>query len=426
MKEKIENLKSGVYFIYAPNQNKIKIGRSVNIDVRYKQLRTGFMDTGSLLLGILSENEVSLERDLHDKFAHLRANGEWFYMTKELDDFILSCKNTYANVKEYQDLEVIQKKLSFNSLGMYRFVLRVKNIQNRYLVPCILALIGSLIAYYNFQLTGQDRIGSIIEAYSFFIFFPILIPLLAKRIIKYSSILECLIFFGVLLFIFSVEIWNILFLITPFVMKILRIIELALIVTLTTNFSIIIWKNQSEETMRTEIKLELRRQISIEPNLSKVISLRNQVITKDNDLSRLGKWVLLVAGLVKYVLLAIFFLSSKPDLVFKVKFGLLIMIGCSAMINLLAFVFLIKKINTKFSEIAYKISNLVALCSSFLINFIIFSVGSYNVIFIVISILMVELIPVIIASVYITSKKKRYAILISEIHDILRQCVRQL
>jgi hypothetical protein len=120
------------------------------------------------------------------------------------------------------------------------------------------------------------------------------------------------------------------------------------------------------------------------------------------------------------------FLSSKPDLVFKVKFGLLIMIGCSAMINLLAFVFLIKKINTKFSEIAYKISNLVALCSSFLINFIIFSVGSYNVIFIVISILMVELIPVIIASVYITSKKKRYAILISEIHDILRQCVRQL
>jgi hypothetical protein len=44
----------------------------------------------------------------------------------------------------------------------------------------------------------------------------------------------------------------------------------------------------------------------------------------------------------------------------------------------------------------------------------------------VISILMVELIPVIIASVYITSKKKRYAILISEIHDILRQCVRQL
>ncbi len=50
----------GVYVIYAPNQDKIKIGRSSQILKRYSDLRTGFMDEGELILKIGGVSDVML------------------------------------------------------------------------------------------------------------------------------------------------------------------------------------------------------------------------------------------------------------------------------------------------------------------------------------------------------------------------------
>lgn len=92
-----------VYFI--SNKNSIKIGFTKNDPKkRLKQLQTGSEDQ-LYLVGYLS-GDLSLEKDLHRKFAHLRIrnNGEWFLATDNLIDYI-------NQVNEMPNVRVIKNEL---------------------------------------------------------------------------------------------------------------------------------------------------------------------------------------------------------------------------------------------------------------------------------------------------------------------------
>ena len=54
----------------------IKIGRSKNVLQRLQNLQTGTY--GQLIIGALEPGGASREAELHQKFSHLRRQGEWF------------------------------------------------------------------------------------------------------------------------------------------------------------------------------------------------------------------------------------------------------------------------------------------------------------------------------------------------------------
>jgi len=75
-----------IYFIEAVDTDYIKIGRANNPDKRLKGLSTGSPHTLKLLLFVPGGSEQ--EKKIHEKFAHLRSNGEWFRKSPELMKYI--------------------------------------------------------------------------------------------------------------------------------------------------------------------------------------------------------------------------------------------------------------------------------------------------------------------------------------------------
>lgn len=75
-----------VYFILNEASNKVKIGISIYPDSRIAQLQTGIHDRLTMLGYIIGDRHK--ERELHDKFSHLRCTGEWFDYDEELSLFI--------------------------------------------------------------------------------------------------------------------------------------------------------------------------------------------------------------------------------------------------------------------------------------------------------------------------------------------------
>jgi hypothetical protein len=79
-------LRSGVYFVFGAGL--VKIGRSTCIGDRIQELRCGSPVELHLLLVLPGDAET--ERELHDRFAHLRRHGEWFDYEAELEGFVLA------------------------------------------------------------------------------------------------------------------------------------------------------------------------------------------------------------------------------------------------------------------------------------------------------------------------------------------------
>ncbi len=314
-------LKSGVYFIYAANQNKVKIGRSKNIEKRFRELRTGFMDDGILLLGILSNEEVELESILHKRFAHLRANGEWFYLTKELDDFILNCHFEYGNITKYNDLKKNQKKMTYNSLGMYKFIRYLKNLQNKYLVPLLIGIAGLIIAIYNFTYSLKvDNDFMIFLSYFYFIILPLYLPFLAKEIIAYQSIKVGITFFVLIAFVLIFEFSNLLLGLNDSFLSYFRIITLSVCVPFMKNIGIMnqgaIWyENQNLKAKEKYIRNELSP-------TDKIKNAEN-LLKEIHQLENIQKRVTYIVSFVTIVILnlyCIFYERRHPELRFAICF----------------------------------------------------------------------------------------------------------
>jgi hypothetical protein len=71
-----------IYFITVKDKSIVKIGYSDNVPKRLKALQIG---SPELLYVYAQIHETrNFEKILHDRFQHLRSNGEWFHFTDEI------------------------------------------------------------------------------------------------------------------------------------------------------------------------------------------------------------------------------------------------------------------------------------------------------------------------------------------------------
>lgn len=75
-----------IYFLHSNAMNAVKIGTTGNLKSRLGAYRTSNPEE-LLLLGSM-EGGTKEEKTLHQKFAHLRMQGEWFQCTAELMIYI--------------------------------------------------------------------------------------------------------------------------------------------------------------------------------------------------------------------------------------------------------------------------------------------------------------------------------------------------
>jgi len=66
--------RTSTYIIKNPSSGLIKIGKTVDIKTRLQTLMCG----AGVMLEILVVIPADIERELHQKFSHLRVRGEWF------------------------------------------------------------------------------------------------------------------------------------------------------------------------------------------------------------------------------------------------------------------------------------------------------------------------------------------------------------
>jgi hypothetical protein len=72
-----------IYLVHAKGTNKFKIGRTIDVLTRVKDLQTGCPLTIRYVYHAYVGNMSSCEQDLHRKFATKREIGEWFSLTRE-------------------------------------------------------------------------------------------------------------------------------------------------------------------------------------------------------------------------------------------------------------------------------------------------------------------------------------------------------
>lgn len=179
----------GVYFIYAPNQEKVKIGRSVKVRRRYNQLRTGFMDDGVLALYISTPNEVQVETELHQKFAHLRDNGEWFLLAKELKEAILNLGrgNSEYDVKLKEGWKQIENSTEYSGSAMILLLAKLRTKYSSKVVLGFLVLVGIAIVKYRYRiLDGYVTESPYINYLS--LVYLVGVPLCFYVLVKYGTI----------------------------------------------------------------------------------------------------------------------------------------------------------------------------------------------------------------------------------------------
>ena len=86
---------SHVYFIEAPANRLIKIGRSTDPHARLSRLR--LMSPVPLEIRGVLPGDAKLEAALHSHFDELKSHGEWFFAAARLTSFIdVMCRETFV------------------------------------------------------------------------------------------------------------------------------------------------------------------------------------------------------------------------------------------------------------------------------------------------------------------------------------------
>lgn len=77
---------SQVYFIYATDAEKVKIGYSDSPESRLKTLQIGSPVPLHILVTV--KGGANLEKKLHEKFSRSHSHGEWFHMSEDIEMYI--------------------------------------------------------------------------------------------------------------------------------------------------------------------------------------------------------------------------------------------------------------------------------------------------------------------------------------------------
>ena len=90
-----------IYFIEAPKQNLVKIGRTTNVEQRFATIQS-CSPVKLHLRSTIKNVDPSVETLLHHVFDTLRRRGEWFTISKELRHLIDNPKS--LDVDKYRQL----------------------------------------------------------------------------------------------------------------------------------------------------------------------------------------------------------------------------------------------------------------------------------------------------------------------------------
>jgi Meiotically up-regulated gene 113 len=99
-----------VYFIKAVETGLTKIGFTLDLKTRYRDLRRSTANSCTLLLETWVESDQSLEEELHHRFAAQRVKGEWFKTSRELSDLIW--KYEFSRMEEETEAEMAELEAS--------------------------------------------------------------------------------------------------------------------------------------------------------------------------------------------------------------------------------------------------------------------------------------------------------------------------
>jgi hypothetical protein len=80
---KRERKGSGYIYLLKSTNNYYKIGRTINMDMRMKQYDCHAPGPITLIHSFPVLDMVQAEKELHERFASKRYNGEWFALDKE-------------------------------------------------------------------------------------------------------------------------------------------------------------------------------------------------------------------------------------------------------------------------------------------------------------------------------------------------------
>jgi len=111
-----------IYFIEAPKQNLVKVGRTNNIDQRFATLES-MSPVPLRLRGTIDNVDASLENRLHKIFADLRRHGEWFEINEDLKKLMDNPES--FDIQDYAEKEDAKKLPEFfepTDDGDYKFV----------------------------------------------------------------------------------------------------------------------------------------------------------------------------------------------------------------------------------------------------------------------------------------------------------------
>ena len=96
--EGIDNI-TNIYFIGSVESGTVKIGKSSNPEKRLARLQTG-NSSRLFLYGVIKGVNEYYETRLHKRFEDIRLEGEWFKLTDELIQFIVSKTDKQSNDNE--------------------------------------------------------------------------------------------------------------------------------------------------------------------------------------------------------------------------------------------------------------------------------------------------------------------------------------
>lgn len=87
----------GVYFVVTPNNEKVKIGRSIDIYSRFSTLKSQYLNMTGEMLSLYTllptSNSIEIEKNLHRKFDEYREHGEWFKVSPEIQTYMNEVKD---------------------------------------------------------------------------------------------------------------------------------------------------------------------------------------------------------------------------------------------------------------------------------------------------------------------------------------------
>ena len=88
--EKFKRFDGYVYLLYSPTNNTYKIGKAKQVDGRYGSIAKQSPVEIKLIHQFKSENANKAEKALHNQYSHKRVLGEWFSLSEQEIETIIS------------------------------------------------------------------------------------------------------------------------------------------------------------------------------------------------------------------------------------------------------------------------------------------------------------------------------------------------